>query len=125
MKISDSKTLKEIQEEFTSKFPGLKIEFYKDAHQPGETSSSETINLTKTIGEVRLVTTSGELSIDGHQKVSTLEENFKTNYGLNVQVFRMSGNLWLQTATTDDWTLSKQNRKGVHSITAFDKKTAD
>lgn len=122
MKISDNKTLKEIQQEFTNKFPGLKIEFYEEAHQPGETSSPNTLNVDKTIGQVRTISTTGELSIDGHQKVSTLEENFKTNYGLNVQVFRRSATLWLQTATTDEWTLSKQNRKGIHSVAAVENK---
>jgi hypothetical protein len=68
-----------------------------------------------TIGEVRKVHNEGDLSIDGHQKVKTFEQSFHDKYGLNVQVFRKSGFMWMQTTSTDDWTLSKQNRKGGHS----------
>lgn len=63
----------------------------------------------KTIGEVRNKHNSGEVSIHGNQKVSTLESNFHDTFGLNVQVFRKSANLWLQTTVTDEWTLSQQN----------------
>ena len=42
----------------------------------------------KTIGDIRSKHNSGELSIHGNQKVSTLEQVFHDHYGLNVQVFR-------------------------------------
>jgi hypothetical protein len=34
---------------------------------------------------------------------------------MNIQVFRRSGMLWLQTSATDDWTLATQELKGGHS----------
>ena len=113
MKITDKKTLADIQAEFSEKFPELKLEFYKEAHAVGEGSAATaTLNASKTIGAVRTIHREGELSINGHLKVSTLESNFKDQYGLNVQVFRRSGDIWIQTSTTDEWTLAKQNRKG-------------
>jgi len=45
-------------------------------------------------------------------KVSELEKIFLEDYGLNVQVFRNSGRVWLETTMTDDWTLAEQNRQG-------------
>jgi hypothetical protein len=45
-------------------------------------------------------------------KVSELEELFEEVFGLSVQVFRKSGESWLQTTTTDSWTLNQQNLKG-------------
>lgn len=126
MKITDDKTLAAIQQEFATKFPGLKIEFYKEAHQVGEGSAATaTLDASKTVGTVRTIHQEGELSIDGHLKVSTLESNFKTQYGLNVQVFRKSGDLWMQTSATDEWTLAKQNRKGEHAVAAFKAKYGD
>lgn len=114
MTISDDKRLKDIQAEFSAKFPYLKIEFYMDAHGTGEGSPARAqLDASKTIGEVRSIDSAGDLSIDGHKLVKTLENDFLEKYGLNVQVFRKSGDLWLQTTSTDDWSLTDQNRRGA------------
>ncbi|MBK6524240.1 MAG: hypothetical protein IPG07_01010 [Crocinitomicaceae bacterium] len=65
-----------------------------------------------TLKEIRKNHTAGELSIDGHQKTSTFENNFHDHFGVTVQVFRRSGNLWLQTTTTDEWSLAHQEKTG-------------
>ncbi len=117
MIISDSKKISEIQSEFNAKFQNLKIEFYTKQHEAGEGNTEKTqIDANKTIGEIRTVQSSGELSINAHQKVSTLEGRLKEDYGLNAQVFRKSGNIWLQTTSTDHWTLSEQNEQGSNSF---------
>lgn len=116
MIINDSKTISEIQEEFIEKFPFLRLEFYKKSHQPHEASpKDEKIDSYFKIGEIRTGVRTGDLSINGHLKVSTLEEKFAEEYGLNVQVFRRSGDVWLQTTATDEWTLTEQNERGKDS----------
>ena len=45
-------------------------------------------------------------------KVNKLENIFKDQFNLAVQVFRKSGNLWLETTMTDNWTLQQQNNHG-------------
>lgn len=45
-------------------------------------------------------------------KVSELEKLFKDKFKLAVQVFRKSGNLWLETTMTDNWSLLQQNNHG-------------
>ena len=113
MDISDGKKISEVKKEFHDKFPFLKLEFYKEHHKVGEGSSAkQLLEGDKTIGEVRSIHNSGEISINGNLKVSSLEQAFSDTYGLNVQVFRKSGKIWLQTITTDEWTLSEQNHKG-------------
>ena len=108
--INDQKTIGEVQDAFQKHFPYLKIEFYKEEHETGQGSAQDDLLAKElTIGKVRTKHEEGELSIHGNQKVSTLESAFQEVYGLNVQVFRKSGRLWLQTTTTDDWTLSEQN----------------
>jgi hypothetical protein len=117
MKILDRRTVAEIQAEFHTKFPYLKLEFYNQPHEVGEGSQLKSlIDKTKTIKTVRTVHTEGEMSVNGHLKVSTLEQSFADDYGLNVQVFRKSGGLWLQTTATDEWTLTDQNKKGEASF---------
>ncbi len=120
MLITDSKTLKEVKQEFNQKFPHLKLEFYEGEHVDGKPShASLQLDDSLSIGEVRNKHEEGELGIDGRLKVSTLENRFWEKYGLNVQVFRHSGNLWLQTTKTDHWTLAEQNGKGGRSERSF------
>jgi hypothetical protein len=112
--INGEKKLHEIQEQFSAVFPYLKIEFYKEPHLKGEASSKRYIlNPTLKIRDVQAVQYNGVLHVEGDMKVSELENTFSSAFGLPVQVFRKSYEVWLQTLTTDDWTLDKQNRKGV------------
>ncbi len=114
MTITDNKTIKAIQVEFNTKFPYLKLEFYAHEHEEQEGSPDrDKLADTFTIGNARTQMNEGDLSIHANQKVSTLEQNFHDIYGLNVQVFRKSGDVWLQTTATDHWTLHKQNEKGA------------
>lgn len=111
--ISDTKTLKEIKSEFNAHFPHLKIEFYSTDHEEGEGSMKTAMyDEALTLNSIRKTDTEGDLSINGHQKTSTFEENFFTHFGVSVQVFRKSGKIWLQTTATDEWTLSEQEHKG-------------
>lgn len=113
MTITDNKTIKATQAEFNNKFPYLKIEFYAHEHGAQEGSPNrDKLADSLTIGDARTKINEGDLSIHANQKVSTLEQNFQEKYGLNVQVFRKSGDVWLQTIATDNWTLHKQNEKG-------------
>lgn len=112
--IHDSYKLSEIREEFSRHFPYLKLEFFSFA--AGEKKIFSEKNLvtdgTKLLGDVRHFHNFGHLSINGHQKVGTLEQNFLKTFGIDVQVFRKSGKVWLQTTDTDNWTLAEQNKKG-------------
>ncbi|HET6225550.1 MAG TPA: hypothetical protein VFF27_04670 [Bacteroidia bacterium] len=113
--IHDSYKLSEIQEEFSKHFPYLKLEFFNlDPTKSTQMFSKQNLitQLHKTLAEVRHIHTAGHLSINGHQKVSTLEKHFAKDFGINIQVFRKSCNNWLQTTATDEWTLSEQNKIG-------------
>lgn len=117
MDITDNVTIREIQEAFSDKFPFLKLEFYSERHEAGEGSPDKVkLDPDQTIGDARTIDTEGDISINGHLKVSTLEHTFYEKYGLNVQVFRRSGDIWLQTISTDDWTLTEQNERGAKSV---------
>ncbi|NJL76438.1 MAG: hypothetical protein HC892_16895 [Saprospiraceae bacterium] len=113
MTIHDNRTLREIQIEFQSYFPFLKIEFYDAQHTAGEGSPpcQQIFDLSRTIRDIKRARTAGEININDNLKVSTLEQSFYELYGLNVQVFRNSCGVWLQTTITDHWTLGEQNSK--------------
>ena len=111
--ITKNQRLQEIKESFKSKFPHLKIEFYSEQHEIGKASASRNMYDDNSIlGEISTLSNSGELNVDGHLKTSTFETNFFNQFGVAIQFFRKSGNIWLQTTSTDDWTLATQEEKG-------------
>ena len=123
MIIQDGKKLKDIQREFSSRFAYLKIEFFSGHHDAGKASPMSTkLDREKTIGEVRLKHTEGDFEVVEEMSVKEFEQTFFDKYGLNAQVFRRSGNIWMQTTATDSWTLEEQNRKGGSSELFFNEK---
>lgn len=115
--INDQITIGNIQEVFRKQFPYLRLEFF--VFKEGEKRIFSKKNLLtdsgKTIGSIRNTHKKGLISFNGKQKVSTLEKGFLEGFGLYVQVFRKSGNQWLETSTSDNTTLSEQNRLGLET----------
>ncbi|NNF36232.1 MAG: hypothetical protein HKN68_19165 [Saprospiraceae bacterium] len=115
MKISRELKLENIQQQFQSVFPHLKIEFYSRPHKTGEGSEVKTqISNLKKVGQICDLD-EVEIPLNGEMTVKEFESIMEENFGLHVQVFRKSANLWLQTAATDGWTLDKQEGKGGRS----------
>lgn len=113
IKISDSRKISDIQQEFNDLFPFLKLEFFSRPHTKREGSEKlYRIDCSKKLSESRKVHTKGDLTIIPSQTVAELENAFEENYGLSVQVYRKSGKMWLQSTITDDWTLKEQNEHG-------------
>ena len=125
--IDDNTLLSDIQKEFNSHFPYLKLEFFEFDISGKIVNSKEHLikNNQQPINMIRHIHLGGHISMNGHQKVSTFEQHFKENFGVNVQVFRKSGNTWLQTTTTDSWTLAEQNKKGEEMRDAIAEVTSD
>ena len=111
--ITDNKYIKEIQEEFQRRFPYLKIEFFRNATQKGSsTPKSQIIPGKMAIGMVRHTHVEGALNIDGSRSVEEIENDFQNKFGLSVEIFRKSGNMWIETTLTHHWSLLRQNFEG-------------
>jgi hypothetical protein len=106
--ILQNKTLQETQEEFNKAYPFLRIEFYRNT-EPGFARRHLKNSMLLTAAGLKK---NGELEINDSMKVGELENNFLEQFGLNVQVSRRSGTLWLETTMTDNWTLKQQNDHG-------------
>ena len=118
--ISDHKTLVDIKNEFNARFPHLKIEFYEKKHSGGHGSEERYLYDSRLkIGVVKKKEHSGHLKISGSMKTKALEQSFEDLYGLYVQVFRLSGQLWLQSTATDDWSLSEQEQHAAEKNTTL------
>ncbi len=115
MRISSKLPISDVQKTFSSTFPFLKIEFFKSNGMrpllPGDHN----------IAEAQKKITEGSIEIVGEMKVRELEQALDKLFPLHAQVFRRSGNIWLETTMTDDWTLAQQNEHG-REISASDNK---
>jgi hypothetical protein len=100
----------DIQKEFNTFYPYLKLEFFKNhAPQKKLAPKAEKINPVEAVNNITPFYEPGSISIDKKRTVAQLVQDFQESFGLSVLVFRKSGNLWIETSLTDSWTLGKQN----------------
>lgn len=117
--ISDSRTISEVQRDFSKEFPFLKLEFFDAPHKTEKAlPKSKIFTHDKKLAACRKQHINGKLKVEKDEKVSDLENELWKNFGLSAQVFRRSGNLWIETSLTDSWTLEQQNREGLEMSSA-------
>ena len=104
--ISKKTSVSEIQKKFSEHYPSLKLEFYKHKAVDG-------MNTEGVMGDDNHFKKEAAISIHKEQTVAEFEKDFWEKTGVAAQVFRHSGNIWLQTTRTDDWTLEQQNAHGA------------
>lgn len=105
LKITKETSVSDVQKKFSEQYPGLKLEFYKAKSEDG-------INKEDALAETSHFKKEANISIDKDRSVADFEKEFWDETGVAAQVFRQSGNIWLQTTRTDDWTLEHQNTQG-------------
>ena len=112
MKITKKRSVKDLKIEFRNMFPKLKIEFYTRKHDHFEGSKEkELIGDDILLGDLNPELEDGTFEIKENMLVDEFETQIDDKFGLHTQVFRKSGNQWLQTSITDNWSLEKQERK--------------
>lgn len=108
--IHDQLSIDELQQQFNSKYPYLKLECFTKPHGIHSGSRKENMIPSSTlIKNCRTKHNEGKMEINPDHTVAQIEKSFQDIFGLYVQVFRKSGNVWIETTVTDDWTLEKQN----------------
>lgn len=116
--IAKNSSVGHIKHQFTEMFPFLKLEFLyegvKDKKQQLMIASNETL-----LGTLQRKLREGYIDVDENLIVADLEAQFKDDFLLNVQVFRRSGSLWLETTITDSWSLGRQNQHGQEITESF------
>lgn len=111
--IAENILIRDVKNEFSKLFPFLKMEFFWKG--PGTDKHYSTgIKLTDNfkIGDAWKKKEALEIEVNDNTKVKELESAFMEKFGLAIQIFRKSGNLWLETTMTDNWTLKQQNDHG-------------
>src|SRR4051794_17951006 len=101
----------DIQKQFTLFYPFLKIEFFA---KPNAISSlkKHTVNSATSISKLTSLPATVKLNVAEDRTVAQVEQDFREQLGLSIQVFRKSGNVWNAISLTDSWTLESQNKAG-------------
>jgi glycerol-3-phosphate O-acyltransferase len=105
--------IKNIQNEINSLYPFLKVEFFKDqAASRKLNQKTQKLNPEEFICPADKASTEFDIDLSGNRTVAQVKEDFKVLFLLAPEVFRKSGNMWIETSLTDDWTLEQQNKEG-------------
>lgn len=117
IQVSKDKTIAQLQEEFTGVFPYIKLVFFTKPHKAYKGSPAKFLVSDRDVmlGSLEKKPHSGVLYLEPEMPTWQVERLFEEEFGLHVQVFRKSGNTWLETSVTDDLTLEEQNTKGKAS----------
>lgn len=108
--ISPGMLISEVQKQFNSFFPFLKIEFFKP--QKLKSTKLHAHNIITANKPLLSSPKNIKLNFNEQMKVKDLEKLLEENLAVPAQIFRKSGTLWLETTMTDDWTLQQQNDHG-------------
>ena len=124
LQINSDQHISEIQKDFSDVFKYLKIEFFtKPVVTEKRSAAKNIVSHQRRISELVKIPINASVAIYDGMSVLDLEKLFTDQFGLSVQVFRKSGNVWLETTMTDGWSLKQQNEHGKE-ITIGTVKTA-
>ena len=113
LSILKSATVSETQQAFNSAFPFLKIAFFTRSHKEhGSSNAKFMVTKNNTVlGDIAGFRSEGLLAIEAYMRTWEVEKRVEEQTGLHIQIFRKSGNIWLETSVSDDLTLEEQNEK--------------
>ena len=129
LRIHDNLLVEDLQEQFSKCFPHLKIEVYSTPHHWKKGSLQKDLISSKSlIGDIRKKHPGEVMEIKSWDKVGEVEKKLKNMFDLNVQIFRKENNCWIQTTSTDVFTLEKEaqlSEKSKTTLTTKIKEQAD
>lgn len=114
MEISDTKTVADLQRDFSTEFPFLKLEVCKTKYAK-DVNSTAFHSPDRLLAACRKIHTEGFFSIDNTASIMEFEERMLQEYGLTVEVFRKCGKSWIATILSRSWSLQRQNNEGFET----------
>ena len=110
--------VRNIQRQFNAYYPFLKLEFFT-TQLTDKNFLKATPLACESVKHLFSKNLEGTINVAKARTVAEVENDFKTEFGLSAQIFRLSGNVWIETTLTDDWTLEKQNKEGEQISSHF------
>ncbi len=107
-------TIMEVNEAFQTSFPYLKLECFTRHHRAFEGSPAQYLvkDHQTRLDALNPGLDAGDLPLSEALTVRELEAILENRFGLFVQVFRKSHDVWLATSATDNLSLGEQNMRG-------------
>lgn len=104
------KVIGDIQFQFNSLYPFLKIEFSKI--NGSSTIKRVNLNSVYCLKDISALSSAVILNVDKNRTIKQIVSDCTDKLDLRMQVFRKSGNVWNVISLTDCWTLENQNNAG-------------
>lgn len=98
--------MKQIQQRFNEVYPFLKLEFLNNGDKKTFITKNIVIQFRKNNPA------KAPVNISGERTIADIQKDFEAKLNVPVQVFRKTGNVWIETSLTNDWTLEQQNKEG-------------
>lgn len=114
IEINDIKTIREIQEAFSTTYPYLSIHFFRRLPKKEDGSSQQRalIPVDTVIGNIKKTHVSGLLEIQPWNTIADVEKELLRRFGLIAQVLRKSDVHWILPEGAAHLTLDEQNETG-------------
>jgi hypothetical protein len=126
--IHNNRTLKELQDDFSSAFPYLRLEFFSKPHKRNAASSEKNkLNPFLQVVTIRNHHRNGAIEIKETQTAGEVEQQLQKEYELPVQIYHFTKAGWLLTDIADIATLQELNEQGktaaheLHNVSAQSK----
>jgi len=110
--INRDTTVQAIQKQFNAYYPYLKIEFFKDVPKNKPILKAEIFVMMESLKRIDNFYEGKIIDVGEKRTVHEVSQDFENMFGLSAHVFRKSGNVWVETSLTEDWTLEDQNKEG-------------
>ncbi len=113
--ISNNILIEDVQKDFTEFFPYLRLQFQQNGKPTAggkRIPQNRGLKPVRTFGDLNNNLEEGVFEISDDTTVRELENILKTRFGINSQVLRKSGNIWMEASITGNWTLAQQNEHG-------------
>lgn len=125
--ISGDRLIKDLRKDFSLAYPFLQLEFFtNDSARKTRYAANTRVDHEKYLKDAwNQKSQNGSIDIKDSMTVLELENVFIDEFGLSVQVFRKSGNIWLESTMTDDWTLKQQNDHGREITLSYQKENGE
>ncbi len=118
--IEKESKVEEVTKMFNSSYPFLKIELYKKPFNNGHTGvKKQPLASGESLFKFMPALDKAVIDISNEVTVAELENQFG-DIGLIAEVFRKSGNVWIESSLTDNWTLQQQNSEAEEISRHFD-----
>lgn len=106
-------TVRQIRNEFSIRYPYLKLVFLHPLHQPSPDGKLKQLPRDVRLCDVMKVRSMGPLEVHDWNTIADVEALFRAKLGVNVaiQVLQYSDGHWVMPEETDRLTLKEQNEK--------------